>query len=72
MSVIVGGNPYGDMFSYIIASDNAGIEGMEVAVAEHYIVYNLSGIKVLTTKDKTQLSSLPKGIYIINGKKIKL
>lgn len=72
MSVIVGGNPYGDMFSYIIASDNAGIEGIEATVADQYIVYNLSGIKVLATKDKTQLSSLPKGIYIINGKKIKL
>ena len=33
-------------------------------------VYNLMGVKVLETCDKTEVSSLPKGIYIINGRKV--
>lgn len=37
---------------------------------ETYHVYNIDGTLVLTTADKTQIYSLPKGTYIINGKKI--
>lgn len=49
----------------------AGVEGIQ---ADNdgglYKVYNPQGIKVLETTDASDLNSLPKGIYIINGKKV--
>lgn len=36
----------------------------------HIVVFNLLGIKVLDTTDPSMLGSLPKGIYIVNGKKV--
>lgn len=35
-----------------------------------YKVYNTSGVNILTTKEASEVEKLPKGIYIINGKKI--
>ena len=35
-----------------------------------YTVYNLQGVKVLQTEDAAAVNALPKGIYIVNGKKI--
>ena len=51
----------------------AGVEGI-LADPENglYQVYNPQGIKVLETKESSDLNNLPKGIYIINGKKIAL
>lgn len=58
---------YGYLFS-------PGIAGVESLVAEPldgvYKVYNLQGVKTLETKDATQIESLAKGIYIVNGKKV--
>ena len=54
--------------AYIFGVDNAGVESI-VADADGYKVYNLQGVNVMTTKDKNELSQLPAGIYIINGKK---
>ena len=59
-------------YSYILAGlQPAGVESI---VAENtdglYRVYNLKGVKVLETKDGSQLNSLAKGIYIVNGKKV--
>lgn len=34
-----------------------------------YRVYNLQGVNVMSTRDASQLNSLPKGIYVVNGKK---
>ncbi|MCH5329088.1 MAG: Ig-like domain-containing protein [Coprobacter sp.] len=34
-----------------------------------YNVYNLEGIHLMTTKEKSDLYKLPAGIYIVNGKK---
>lgn len=34
-----------------------------------HVVYNLQGIKVMVTDEAAALNSLPKGIYIVNGKK---
>lgn len=33
-------------------------------------VFNLQGLHILSTDDYNQISALPKGIYIINGKKV--
>ena len=40
-------------------------------VVDSYKVFNLQGVKVMETKDASQLNSL-KGLYIINGKKVML
>ena len=37
-----------------------------------HTVYNLTGVKVLETTNSDQLLTLPKGLYIINGKKVVL
>lgn len=34
------------------------------------VVYNLLGVKVLDTDDAAQISTLKKGIYVVNGKKV--
>lgn len=34
-----------------------------------YVVYSLQGVKVMETNEASDLNRLPKGIYIINGKK---
>lgn len=34
-----------------------------------WVVYNITGVKVMETTDAAQLSTLPKGLYIINGVK---
>ena len=36
-----------------------------------YDVYNLQGIKVVDKADKSQVNTLAKGMYIINGKLVK-
>lgn len=49
--------------------------GMEVISAEIEAdrpVYNLQGVKVLTAGSPAELRNLPKGIYIVGGKKIAL
>ena len=37
---------------------------------EFWSVYTIDGSFVMNTNDKSRLSSLPKGIYVINGKKV--
>lgn len=62
-------------WTYIWQSDVeiAGIEDVVNPMEEGvYLVFNLQGVKVLETKDASALSNLPKGIYVINGKKVML
>ncbi len=40
------------------------------AKSESYFVYNLQGVLIMKTDNKEKLNQLPKGLYIINGKKI--
>lgn len=73
MSSFVGGVRGDDNFSYCFMSEEASVN--QLAEADEnglYRVYNLNGINVLTTRDKAAVSSLPKGLYIINGKKFLL
>ena len=44
----------------IIPDNNSGI----------FNVYNTAGVKVMTTRDKSEIRKLPRGVYIVNGKKI--
>ena len=59
--------------TYIFNMGTAGIESI-VDMPEDgiYKAYNLHGVKVLETKDVTELNNLPKGVYIVNGKKVML
>lgn len=50
---------------------DAGVEAIEIT-DQPLSVYTLNGILVLQTNDYQDLSKLPKGIYIINGHRIKL
>lgn len=58
-------------------SGDTAVEEIEVAPAagvesSRIVVYNLLGVKVLDTDDASQLNTLKKGIYIVNGKKVAL
>lgn len=55
----------------ITAPKSASLDNVEVTpVVDHWTVYNLSGVKVLDTDNKSDLDMLSTGIYIINGKKV--
>ena len=57
------------VFSYIFVGDEASVEGLQADFNGKYTVYNMKGIKIMETEEVSRLSSLPKGLYIINGKK---
>lgn len=57
--------------AYFISLPYAGVESiLDEPNDGLYKVYNLSGMKVLETKDKEAVNALDKGIYIVNGKKV--
>ena len=71
-TVLAGGyqGALGD-FSYILQTDNAGIERLAAELKSDIInVYDLTGNRVLQTKNAEEVLHLSKGIYIINGKKV--
>lgn len=52
-------------------SFSVGEAGIEAIVSENgYTVVGLNGVKVLETRDASQVKALPAGIYIVNGKKV--
>ena len=58
-------------FTYILQSDNAGIERLAAELKSDLInVYDLTGKRILQTKNSEELLNLSKGFYIINGKKV--
>ena len=60
------------ILSYVLpAVQPSGVESIADSFDDDfYRIYNMTGIKVLETKDKSELNNLGKGIYIINGKKV--
>lgn len=59
----------GITLKYILEYDPTGIEDIAVEGKNGWVVYNINGIKVMETKEKQVLSTLSKGLYIINGVK---
>ena len=56
--------------TYIITMGTSGVERIAEAPADGvYHVYNLQGVKVAETRDVSDIGALPKGIYLVNGKK---
>ena len=51
-------------------TEDTGIDNIAASVNNGmYEVYNLGGMHVMSTADSGNINSLPKGIYIVNGKK---
>ncbi len=48
----------------------SGVESVGVETGGRYLVYNVSGVLVLDTRDASMIDDLPAGLYIINGKKV--
>ena len=53
-----------------VTISKSGIDDITLDSVTGYTVYNLNGIQVLKTMDKSALDYLPSGIYIINGQKV--
>ena len=56
--------------SCTILDKTTGVDDIIVDTESGYSVYNMSGICVLKTSNKSDLVRLPKGIYIVNNKKV--
>lgn len=54
---------------YIVENDGTGVEEIIAEGETSWVVYSLTGIKVLDTTNANELNALAKGIYIINGRK---
>lgn len=50
----------------------SGIENVDFSNEDSFAIYNAAGICVKSNASKEDLKSLPKGLYIVNGKKIVL
>jgi hypothetical protein len=59
---------WGEFRNILPIKTSTGIYGVEVSDREPFDVYNLNGRKVRSKV--TSLDGLPRGIYIINGKKV--
>lgn len=59
---------------YLFSRDaTLGVESLvEENIEGVYRVFNLQGVKLLETKDASEVNNLPSGIYVVNGKKILL
>ena len=67
-----GNSIQGITLKYIV-KNNSGLDtNIEDIIAEgnNWTVYNITGVKVFDTDNAEDLKNLPKGIYIINSKKI--
>lgn len=53
-------------------ANETSVDLIDSQTCKSVVVYNLLGVKVIETDDMAKLSSLPKGIYIINGRKVRI
>ena len=66
-----GNNIEGITLKYTVKNDSGLPTDIEDIIEENnWTVYNITGVKVLETENAEVLNTLPKGIYIINGKKV--
>ena len=59
----------GITLKYIVENDGTGINDIIAEGENHWIVYDITGIRVLETSNAESLMTLPKGVYIVNGTK---
>ena len=67
-----GKNIEGITLMYIVKNDSELDTNIEDIIAEgnNWRVYSITGVKVIDTDNAEDWKNLPKGIYIINGKKV--
>lgn len=63
------GNAVKGMTLKYIVENETDVEEIIVDGETSWVVYNITGVKVMDTVNADELNTLPKGIYIINGKK---
>lgn len=56
----------------LVTKTGAGVDALLGEDSSLIKVFNPQGLKILETRDASLVNSLPHGIYIINGKKVKL
>lgn len=61
---------YEDAYYEFNYQNTTGVENIMQNEEGLYIVYNLMGVRVMTTEDISALENLNPGIYIVNGKKV--
>lgn len=49
---------------------STGIENIQADSNGNFVIYNLNGHHITTTKDLNSVQNLPQGVYVINGKKV--
>lgn len=59
-------------FTYVFNNTNASVETIGSPSELGFKVYSLQGYKILDTKNREDLNTLSKGIYVINGKVVKI
>lgn len=59
-------------YLYISVDDTVGVAVIGADADGMWRVYNYNGVNVLTTNNGADLKNLEKGLYIINGKKVKI
>lgn len=71
VAMILNAEEYNVLNSAKTILSNAGVESItDNGAPELFKVYNPQGVKVMETKEASSINDLPKGIYIINGKKV--
>lgn len=55
---------------YTLSNGNVGITNIAADANGLYNVYNMNGVKVLSTDKAADFAGLEKGIYVINGQKV--
>lgn len=50
--------------------DTAGVDVIEGDFYDVVTVYNVAGVRIMDKASRNELSKLPKGLYIVNGKKM--
>ena len=49
---------------------DTGIASIEAEADVTYDVYSIDGVRRMTTRERSEVESLPEGLYIVNGRKI--
>lgn len=61
------GTTYGEEYTFVTSSVNTAINGVQTVQPTTFDVYNMRGVRVL--HQATTLEGLPRGLYIVNGRK---
>lgn len=68
---VAGGDPnYVEPVPEFPDDEITGVSDLKADADGTFVVYNMTGVKVMTAGNEAALSSLPAGLYIINGKKV--